>query len=80
MSKREGGDSLRVRKIDMTVAGERLRKLRGIRTRAGVSRETGIPYSTLQSYEEGKREPDGRTKEKLACYYGVTVESIFFDD
>lgn len=67
-------------KVDMVEAGKRLRKLRGIRTRTGVSRELGIPYPTLQSYEDGKREPSGSTKERLAAYYGVPVESIFVPD
>ena len=65
-------------KIDMVESGRRLRKLRGIRTRKGVSREIDIPYSTLHSYEEGTREPSGPVKKKLADYYGVPVESIFF--
>lgn len=64
-------------KVDMEKAGKRLRELRGIRTRSGVARETGIPYSTLQSYEDGTREPSGTVKQKLADYYGVPVESIF---
>ena len=65
-------------KIDMTEAGKRLRKLRGIRTRTGVAHETGLPYSTLQSYEDGTREPSSAIKKRLADYYGVPVESIFF--
>lgn len=70
------------RKANMEKAGKRLRELRGIRTRTGVSRQTGIAYSTLQSYEEGTREPAGPVKEKLAEYYGVSVEELFyfFDD
>lgn len=63
---------------NMAAAGKRLRELRGIRTRTGVSRELNIPYATLQSYEDGKREPAGPAKQKLADYYGVSVESIFF--
>lgn len=66
------------RKVDMKSVGSRLRKLRGIRTRTGVSRETGIPYSTIQAYESGTREPNGDTKQKLAEYYGVPVDEIFF--
>lgn len=66
------------KKVDMVKAGKRLRELRGIRTRSGVSRQTGIPYSTLQAYEEGKREPAGQVKQKLSDYYGVSVERIFF--
>ena len=63
--------------IDMIASGKMLRKLRSIMTRSGVSRETGIPYSTLQSYEDGKREPSGRTKMILADFYHVRVEDIF---
>lgn len=73
-----GGGHLEKKTVDMISAGKRLRELRGIRTRSGVSRETEIPYSTLQSYEEGTRTPSGRNKKKLANYYGVSVESIFF--
>ena len=62
----------------MVKVGRRLREIRGIRTRSGVSRQTGIPYSSLQSYEDGTREPSGDTKQKLAEYYGVSVEEIFF--
>ena len=65
-------------KVDMAKAGKRLRELRGIRTRRGVSNELCIAYSTLQSYEDGTRTPPGRVKQKLADYYGVPVESIFF--
>lgn len=66
------------KKTNMAEAGKRLLELRGIRTRAGVSRITGIPYSSLESYEFGTREPSGEVKKKLADYYGVPVESIFY--
>ena len=65
-------------KHDMTEAGKILRRLRGIRTRTGVARELGISYAALQFYETGVRNPSGRMKQKLADYYGVSVESIFF--
>lgn len=67
-------------KIDMAKAGKRLRELRGIRTRRGVCRILDIPYSTLQSYEDGTRTPPGSVKQKLADYYGASVEEIFFAD
>ena len=67
------------KKVNMTEAGKVLRRLRGIRTRTGVSRELGIPYSTLQSYEDGTRTPTGKVRQKLADYYGVKVQDIFFD-
>lgn len=64
--------------IDMVEAGKRLRQLRGIRTRTGVARELGISYAALAFYENGQRQPSGRVKKKLADYYGVPVEFIFF--
>lgn len=64
--------------VNMIKAGERLRQLRGIRTRTGVAKVLSVPYSTLQSWEDGNREPNGRAKQMLADYYGVTVEDIFF--
>ena len=66
------------KKVDMEKAGKRLRELRGIRTRTGVCNELCMAYSTLQSYEDGTRTPPGRIKQKLADYYGVSVESIFY--
>ena len=59
--------------------GDRLRKLRGIRLRTGVARETGISYSALSKYEEGKKIPNDLTKVRLANYYNVPVQRIFFD-
>ena len=58
--------------------GERLVRLRGVRTRTGVAREVGIGYSSLCNYENGLRIPPDEIKERLARYYGATVESIFF--
>ena len=68
------------KKVDMVKAGKKLRELRGVRTRSGVSRQTGIPYSTLQAYENGEREPSGTNKEKLSSYYDTTVASIFYTE
>ena len=58
--------------------GKRLRELRGIRTRTGLARELGIPYSTLQSYEDGTRNPPEEFKDKVAKYFGVSKKSIFY--
>ena len=59
-------------------AGERLRQLRGVRTRTGVARELGISLSALQSYEDGARLPRDEVKCRIADYYGVTVQSIWY--
>lgn len=68
------------RKADPKVVGERLRKLRGIRTRTGAAKELGISYSLLAFYECGERFPSPANQEKLANYYGVSKESIFCTD
>lgn len=58
--------------------GKRLTELRGIRTRIGVSRATGISYSALCYYERGQRIPTDEAKEKLASFYGTTVQNLFY--
>lgn len=68
------------RKANPEVVGERLRKLRGIRTRTGAAKELGISYSLLAFYECGQRFPSPANQKKLADYYGVSVESIFCEE
>ena len=58
--------------------GKRLVELRGIKTRAGVAQATGIPYGSLCFYERGQRIPTDDAKEKLAAYYGLTVQELFY--
>lgn len=65
-------------KADAVETGKRLRQLRGIRTRSGVAREIGISYAALAFYESGDRTPSGPVKKKIADYYGLPVECIFF--
>ena len=58
--------------------GKRLRELRGIRTRTGVAKETGIGYSAIANYETGKRIPNDHAKIILASYYGLSVQELFY--
>lgn len=59
---------------------ERLRDLRGRRrTIKEVSNACGISPSTLSMYENGERVPRDEVKIRLAKFYSVSVESIFFD-
>ena len=67
-----------LKKVDPKTVGRRLRDLRGCRTKTGVARDIGISYSSLCFYEDGERNPSPAVQEKLAKYYGVTVESIFY--
>ena len=58
---------------------ENLINLRNGRSREEVAKAVGISISTLQMYENGQRIPRDNIKIKLANFYGVTVQIIFFD-
>ncbi|MEE3949996.1 helix-turn-helix transcriptional regulator [Bacillus wiedmannii] len=53
--------------------------LRNERSREEVAKAVGISISTLQMYENGQRIPRDNIKIKLANFYGVSVQTIFFD-
>ena len=61
------------------ITGEKLKELRGVRTRVGVARELGISPTKLANYEHAYGIPPDAMKVKLARYYGTTVEELFFD-
>ena len=63
---------------DPKVVGERLKAVRGIRTRTGVAKELGISYSLLSFYEIGERVVSPKNRKKIADYYGVSEESLFY--
>ncbi len=58
---------------------ETLISLRGEKSREEVANALNIAVSTLAMYELGQRVPRDEIKLKLADYYGVDVQSIFFD-
>ena len=55
-----------------------LRLKKGI-TQSEVAKSVGISLSAITNYELGVRIPRDEVKIKLANYYGVSVESIFFN-
>jgi putative transcriptional regulator len=57
---------------------KRLLSLRGDRTREAVANAVGISVSALQMYENGHRIPRDDIKIRIAEFYGVSVESIFY--
>ena len=59
-------------------SSQKLRKLRGKKPRKIVAEGIGVSYSSYMKYERGERKPSDQTKKKIADYYGVPVESIFF--
>lgn len=62
----------------MDKASQILKKLRGETPREKVAKSIGISVSALGMYEQGRRIPRDEVKVKLAKFYGVPIESIFF--
>ena len=60
--------------------GKRLIQLRGSRTREEVAVGSGLSFRAIESYESGYRMPRDVAKVKLANYYGVSIEEIFYKD
>ena len=60
--------------------GRRLKALRIEKkmTQMDLSKELGIPQSTIASYERGARVPVDSIKIEIADYFGKSVEEIFF--
>lgn len=59
--------------------GEKLVKLRGERTQEEVANSIGIARTTLAMYEQDRRIPRDQIKIRLAAYYNVPIQKIFFD-
>lgn len=59
--------------------GERLKMLRGDKNRDKVAEELGISSSALGMYESNNRIPRDAIKKRIADFYGVSVQQIFFD-
>lgn len=58
--------------------GKKLMELRGEKSREEVAVDLDISFSSLVSYELGTRVPRDEVKIRIAKYYGVGVEDIFF--
>lgn len=57
---------------------EKLIELRDSKSREEVAQANDISVSALQMYENGQRVPRDEIKIRLANYYGVTVQELFF--
>lgn len=58
--------------------GEKLRDLRGAKSRSEVAKACGISVSALTMYELNARRPRDEIKERLAAYYKKSLSWIFF--
>ena len=63
---------------DPKIIGERLRKLRGDKSREEVSEANEISTSALAMYETGQRVPRDEIKCRLASYYNTSIEALFY--
>lgn len=61
----------------MSVGGK-LKELRGDKRREVVAAGIGVSVSALAMYECDKRIPRDETKRRLAAYYGISVQDLFF--
>lgn len=66
--------------MDSKKIGLRLLSLRNEVPRDMVASELGISVSALAMYEQGNRIPRDEIKLKLAQYYNMSVQDIFFED
>lgn len=58
--------------------GKMLRELRGGKTLESAAEGIDVSTSALAMYETGQRVPRDEIKIRIAKFYGVTVESIFY--
>ena len=63
----------------MVMARKRLLELRGEKSRKEIAAMLGITPQGLGMIERGQRTPSLATAKKIADFYGVAVEDIFFD-
>lgn len=62
------------------IIAKRLLKLRGEISREVVAESLKISVSALQMYENAQRIPRDEIKVRIANYYKLTVQEIFFDE
>lgn len=67
-------------KMNSMEIGNQLKELRrqSGKTSIEMSNALGISQSAITMYETGRRIPRDEIKIRIADYFGVTVESIFF--
>lgn len=65
--------------MDALKIGKQLVALRGDEPQECVARKIGISVSALSMYEQGKRIPRDEIKIKLANYFNVSVQQLFFE-
>ena len=65
--------------MDAVKIAAKLRALRGKKPAAQVASALGISVSALFMYERGERIPRDEVKVRIAEYYSIPVQEIFFN-
>lgn len=60
--------------------GRRLMMLRGDRTQREVAMALNITEAAVRQYEAGRRIPIDAIKKRMAEYFGMTVQDLFYID
>jgi len=66
--------------LDAKAIGKKLVNLRGNKTQEEVAQAIGVSVSAIGMYESGRRIPRDGVKIALANYYGMNIQSLFFED
>lgn len=66
--------------MNLDNVSKKLIELRNGKPQREVARAVGITTSALSMYENGNRMPRDEIKIKLADYYNMPVQDIFFDE
>ena len=65
--------------LNLEMIGNRICKLRGKCSQRELADKLKISKSALSMYERGERMPRDEVKERIASYFGKSVQEIFFD-
>ena len=59
-------------------SGEKMRELRGGKTREEVAKAVSVSFSAYVKYERDERVPRDEVKKRIAEYFNSSVSDIFF--
>lgn len=66
--------------MNAKIIGHKLRDLRGKRNVQEVATAAGVSISSIFMYENGERIPRDEVKIRLARFFNVSIEYLFFTD
>lgn len=64
--------------MNPVIIGSKIRNLRGTESQQTLATKLGISKSALAMYERGERIPRDEVKMRIAQYFNVSLEEIFF--